>query len=120
MVKEPSRATLDKYGLSPAEWKEIADRQGHVCAVCKKLPKSGRLNIDHQHVPRWKSKPPEERRKFVRGLLCHHCNRFYLAKAMTIAKALNCVDYLRDYEIRKANPVMSKSVIKRLEAQKEK
>ena len=63
----PSRATMSKYGLTVDLWKEIAERQGYVCAVCKKVPESGRLHIEHHHVKGWKKMPPEQRRLFVRG-----------------------------------------------------
>lgn len=67
----PLPPTLRKYGLTPAEWLTIADRQGNVCAVCKKLPENGRLCTDHDHVKGWKKMKPEKRKEHVRGLLCY-------------------------------------------------
>jgi hypothetical protein len=60
MVKTPSKATLKKYGLSEDEWQKILTRQNGVCAVCEKVPTTGRLCIDHEHVKGWKKLPPEK------------------------------------------------------------
>jgi hypothetical protein len=100
-MRVPSKTTLRKYGLSEQEWTDILHSQGDVCAICKKVPTSGRFVTDHYHVRGFKKMPPEEKKKFVRGVCCTHCNRFYLAKGMTIEKAHNLEIYLRMYEGRK-------------------
>jgi hypothetical protein len=52
------------YGLSLEEYDAMLDRQGGVCAICKKKPDEGKsLCVDHCHVT-----------GKVRGLLCHKCN----------------------------------------------
>lgn len=99
-LKIPKKQTLDKYGLSESEWREIALRQGDVCAVCGKLPSSGRLNVDHQHVPKYSKLPPETRKRFVRGLLCYWCNYHVMAHGISIRKLRNALDYLINYERR--------------------
>jgi hypothetical protein len=96
-LKEPSAQTLKKYGLSLPEWARMAERQKHSCAVCGKLPSSGRLHIDHEHVKGWKKMAPENRRMYVRGLLCWTCNRFYCARGISIEKAMKVADYLKSY-----------------------
>ncbi len=101
MVKIPSKPTLKKYGLSVEEWQAILDRQGGVCAVCKKEPPSGRLVTDHEHVKNWKKMPPEQRKLYVRGLLCWTDNHYTLGRAVTIAKLENGAQYLRDYAARR-------------------
>lgn len=103
MIKTPSKATLKKYGLSEEEWKAILDSQGSVCFICKKYPKTGRLCVDHEHVKGWKKMPPEERKKYVRGLLDWFCNHYYLGRGITIEKAKNVVKYLEQYENRQNN-----------------
>lgn len=100
MVREPKLATLRRYGLTIEEWREILARQGNVCAVCRKMPPSGRLCVDHEHVPRWKKMPPEDRKRRVRGILCWTCNHYYVGRGITIQKAENVVDYLRRYDWR--------------------
>lgn len=77
--------------------------------MCGKLPKSGRLNIDHFHVKNWKKKPPEERKKYVRGLLCYMCNLFYMARGMEIYKASNIIKYLKRFEVEQLNEKQSAS-----------
>lgn len=94
----PSKATLKKYGLSEPEWNDILQSQGGVCPICKKVPTTGRWVTDHFHVKGFKKMSPEEKKKHVRGVCCTHCNRFYLAKGMTIEKAKNMVIYLTTHE----------------------
>jgi hypothetical protein len=66
------RAIQRKYGITLAQYKEMSEAQGHVCAVCAKPERvvdyrTGTVNqlaVDHCH---------ETGR--VRGLLCYSCNR---------------------------------------------
>lgn len=97
-LKVPTAATLKKYGLDVESWRRIADAQNNVCFVCQKVPPSGRLHIDHNHVRGWKAMPPHERRKFVRGLLCSHDNRRHLQRGMTVEKAQRIIKYLERYD----------------------
>src|SRR5687767_4998087 len=69
-IKVPSAATLKKYGLSAEEWLQLLADQGNVCFICQKYPSTGRLCVDHYHVPKWKSLPPEQRKLWIRGILC--------------------------------------------------
>ncbi len=74
---ESARHTrLRWYGLTDADFDEISDIQGGVCAGCSYAPKPGKnLNIDHKHQKGDKKREPWERIAYVRGLLCHTCNR---------------------------------------------
>lgn len=101
-VVEPKPATLRRYGLKLEGWQAIGERQGWVCYVCRRVPKSGRLCIDHEHVRGWKRMPPEERVRFVRGLCCFFCNHYHLARGITVERALRVASYLSEYEARKA------------------
>lgn len=101
MVPSPSPATLKKYGLTEAEWRAILDRQGGVCFVCQKVPKSGRLCTDHEHVKNWKKMPPEQRKLYVRGLLCWTCNHYYLARGITVERSQRVTLYLQEYVVRR-------------------
>jgi hypothetical protein len=118
-VQVPSEATLKKYGLPESEWRAILERQGGVCAVCHQEPKppkahperGGRLCIDHEHVyvatpgkktkTPWKKLPPEQRRLYVRGLLCWTCNTTYVGRGITITRSRNVTKYLERYEQQK-------------------
>lgn len=51
------------YGMTLDEYYELLERQGNVCAICGKPPKSKRLSVDHNH-----------KTGKVRGLLCTKCN----------------------------------------------
>ena len=48
--------------------------QNGVCWICETLPKSKILCVDHAHIIGYKNMRPEEKRKYVRGLLCYMCN----------------------------------------------
>lgn len=100
-IRDPKPATLDRYGLSLAEWRALLDAQGGTCAVCKRAPSSGRLTTDHEHAPKWARMPAAERKRYVRGLLCYWCNRCFLARGMTIERAQAVKDYLTAYEARR-------------------
>ncbi len=99
-AKTPSQATLKKYGLTETEWHDLLNSQDGTCGVCRKLPKSLRLCIDHEHINGWKKLPPSERKQYVRGLLCFFCNRYFLARGMHQTKARNIVTYLDKYDTR--------------------
>ncbi len=95
---EPSALTLKRYGLSVLDWYMLAQGQKWVCAICGKLPPSGRLVIDHYHEKGWKKKTPGERVKAVRGLLCFSDNRRHLQRGMTADKARTIARYLDAYD----------------------
>lgn len=58
-------STYKRYGLTAAQYYEMNDAQGGVCAICGGPPTSGlnRLSVDHCH-----------KTNKVRGLLCRECN----------------------------------------------
>jgi hypothetical protein len=98
-IRQPSQATLDKYGLSLELWRFIWETQGKKCPICFKEPKTGHpceFNIDHKHVRNYDKLPPEVRRNLVRGIVCQWDNRSFLAKGMTVDKARNIVVYLTE------------------------
>src|ERR1019366_1975396 len=64
------------YGISLDTYYDMLAIQSGVCAICKFGPTTGdkRMCVDHIHVDGWEDMPPEERRLYVRGLLCERCN----------------------------------------------
>lgn len=102
VAKQPSPQTLRRYGLSVEEWAQLNAKQRGVCAICGKLPPSGKLNIDHEHVRNWKKLPPEKRKLYVRCLACTFCNRVVIRKGVTIDKMKRAIEMLEEYEKRKA------------------
>ena len=99
----PTAPTLKKHGLTLELWQELLGVQGGACGACGKVPKSNKLNIDHEHVRGYYSMEPELRRTFIRGLVCYMCNKFRLARGSTAENLLHASMYLRDYAERKAN-----------------
>lgn len=62
--------SLTKYGLTERQYRIMLRQQKGRCAICRRLPKTRRLAVDHSHGAD----------KRVRGLLCYHCNRFCVGK----------------------------------------
>jgi hypothetical protein len=96
-IKPPSAVTLRKYGLDIRAWLALVERQGGVCAICGKLPKTGRLVIDHEHVRGWKKLPPEQRAWYVRGLLCWWDNAQTVGRGATAERLRSAARYLERY-----------------------
>lgn len=62
------------YGLTSTQWDKMFKDQGGVCWICQTMPKSKKLCIDHEHIPKYKTFSSEKKKKYVRGLLCFSCN----------------------------------------------
>lgn len=99
-VAVPTRTTLRKYGLTEETWRAILDRQGGTCGACGRIPRSGRLNVDHEHVRGWPKMPPEQRVQYVRGLLDHLCNSRRLSRGATVENLRGAAAYLERYQNR--------------------
>jgi hypothetical protein len=56
------------YGITEAEYGDVLEHQGGVCAICLRKPK-GNLHVDHDH-----------RTGVIRGLLCMRCNHDLLGR----------------------------------------
>lgn len=100
-VTPPSQRTLVRYGLSVDEWLALLAAQGWKCPVCFGGRGGAPWNTDHEHVPGWKKLPPEERKRFVRGVLCSRCNRWLVGSRLAAAWAHRIADYLERYEARR-------------------
>jgi hypothetical protein len=90
------------YGISLDEYERMLAEQGGTCAICKRPPKAHSLHVDHQHVRGWKAMPPEERRTYVRGLLCFACNTQLLRRGVSAERLRAGADYLDRYAERRS------------------
>jgi hypothetical protein len=83
-VRESPRARhlRVKYGLSEAQFNELADRYFGACWICRKIPK-GTLQVDHDH------KTGE-----IRGLLDWWCNKS-IGYQWTAERLLSAADYMQ-------------------------
>ena len=100
-VKPPAPVTLRRYGLTDLEWLALLAAQGWRCPICRKSGAAVRWNTDHHHVPGWAKKVPEERKRFVRGVLCAWCNHRRVHSSMGAVEAQRIADYFKAYEARR-------------------
>ena len=96
-VRVPTRPTLKRYGLTEQDWRDMLAEQGFACGVCHKVPASGTLHIDHDHVRGWRKMVPAERRKYVRGLTCFVDNSVFLRRGATPERLRAAADYLERF-----------------------
>jgi hypothetical protein len=52
-------------------------------------------------VKGWKKMPPEQRKLYVRGLLCWTCNHYYLARGITVRRSERVTLYFQEYGVRR-------------------
>lgn len=100
-IRPPAPATLRRYGLTALDWLALLSGQGWRCPVCRKTGAAVKWNTDHDHVPGWAKRTPEERRRYVRGVLCAFCNHRRVNSRMSAAEAARIADYLAAYEARR-------------------
>lgn len=82
------------YGISQNDFIDLLNTQGGVCFICGNPPKTRNLHVDHLHVKNFKKLPPEEKKSYVRGLLCFQCNKLLVGRGMNLFKAERLVKYL--------------------------
>lgn len=71
------------YGITSADYAEMAARQLGACAACLQRPSAGPLSVDHCH-----------RTGRIRGLLCQGCNTALGAIADDPGRAAGLIAYL--------------------------
>ena len=113
-MKIPSQGTLTKYGLTRDDWLAMCKACDYTCVVCGKPFGDRPVVVDHEHVKGFKAHKkrkarkgnrtikvrvmaPDERRKYVRGVLHSFCNRF-VRKWLTLERARAIVAYLEQFE----------------------
>lgn len=113
--KPPTAGTLRKYGLTAADWLALCRACNWTCVVCGKEFGDRPLVVDHEHVRgfratkkrkgkrgqavRVRAMPPEERRRYVRGVIHNFCNR-YIRRWLTLERGRAIVAYLEAYHAR--------------------
>lgn len=115
MIPKPPRLkTLKGYGLDESDWVRLCEACSCICVICGKPFEDRPLVIDHEHVKGFKAHkklkskdrkktisvrvmPPEERRKYVRGVVHNFCNRF-IRRWLTLERAEAIAAYLREFE----------------------
>jgi hypothetical protein len=106
-VTPPTERTLYRYGITVNDWIRLLKNQGWVCPICLKGER--KWNTDHDHVPQWKDMPDEERKRYVRGVLCWSCNHRRVNSRMSAEEAQRIADYLASYEARRDTSALFKS-----------
>lgn len=81
------RARLRKYGLEPADYARMRDRQHNKCAICERHASHGKeLVVDHDHAT-----------GAVRSLLCSRCNTALGMMTDNAAHLRRAADYLEQH-----------------------
>lgn len=63
-----------KYGLTVEAFNSLLGEQNGLCKICGMINDGIALCVDHLHIPDYESLSPNEKAKYVRGLLCNRCN----------------------------------------------
>lgn len=97
---------LRKYGITPEQYAQLSERQGHKCALClqpetqrRRTDRHGvvrvvdRLGVDHDHSCEYHL-PTRACVRCIRGLLCDDCNRLLGFAEAKPAVAVRFSDYL--------------------------
>jgi len=79
--------------------------QDGVCAICRTLPESGILCVDHVHIKGYKKFHAEKKQWYVRALLCYMCNTSLKAFEKTIDGKRNRQQLEATYEYFKKYPL---------------
>lgn len=83
----------NEFGIDPATYQDLLERQEGRCAICRGRPTTTRLAVDHDHSC---CKKPPLCGACTRGLLCSRCNHELLGAAHdSLQILLNAVAYLR-------------------------
>jgi hypothetical protein len=72
-----------KYGLAVEDYEQMAFGQGGLCAICRRPPASGPLDVDHDHLT-----------GRVRKLLCGTCNLMLAGAQDNIERLSEGIAYL--------------------------
>lgn len=98
-IRIPVAKTLRIYGITENEWIKLLKSQDWKCAVCRR--EKATWNTDHEHIPGWKKLTPNQRRIYVRGILCWYCNRHVVDSNLSVESARRLTEYLEKYESRR-------------------
>ncbi|MCU1568873.1 MAG: hypothetical protein JWQ56_3810 [Pseudarthrobacter sp.] len=66
-----ARGVVNRFNLQPGQYVQMLEQQGGACSICRTVPGSRRLSVDHDHSC---CPPGKSCGKCVRGLLCDNCN----------------------------------------------
>ncbi len=98
-IKVPVARTLARYGITQDEWLTLLAVQGWKCPICTRRYTT--WNVDHEHVAGWKHMHADQRRRYVRGVLCARCNWRFVHSTIPADMAQRIADYLLAYETRR-------------------
>lgn len=62
------------YGITLEDHTEMRSRQNYQCYICNVSETETNLCVDHIHQLGFKKMGSEEKKKYIRGLLCYMCN----------------------------------------------
>lgn len=103
--KDPSkyrnRQLRSHYGITLNEYEQLFKSQNGECYICGDLPNGRALSVDHEHVNGFSKMSPAQKKLYIRGLLCHRCNRLTMAGKVTVETFERATEYVKRYLYRK-------------------
>lgn len=88
------------YGLERGEYASLLTKQGGVCAICGKRPRSRKLAVDHDHYD-----------GTVRGLICYFCNTALGVWEFDLETARRAITYLQRVVDAHADRVVTQPIL---------
>lgn len=88
---------LTKFGITMKEKNELFNTQDGKCAICLKNIDIKTANTDHEHIEDYNNLPQDEKKQYVRGLLCRCCNLSKVG-SNTLETAIRVVEYLQRHK----------------------
>jgi hypothetical protein len=91
----------NSFGITLDEYNEMFEARNGCCEICGRHQShfTKALNVDHFHAKGYSKMKPDQRKRFIRGLLCGFCNRgFYKENPETLRKA---AEYFERFEYMK-------------------
>ncbi len=101
--KKKSYHYKSKFGISLEEFDVLFLQQQSKCKACKSTEHNGRnWSVDHEHIEGYADLPSNDKKKYIRGILCHPCNAGLGLFKNSIEKLESAIQYLKDYQARKS------------------
>lgn len=90
---------MSNFGITEERYEQILASQGNKCAICINSENLDNKNlaVDHFHVENYNNLAPEQKSKFIRGLLCQRHNLLLGQANDDVEDLRRCINYLQQF-----------------------